>query len=343
MSIKKFIVKDLDKNSYQSLVDCANAIKEKDNILICAHASPDGDALGSSFAFAYICKALGKNFALYNESEIPDFLSFLPLPSELYNDLDNLPFKPNLLVMLDCGDRNRLGLHADKLLKIAPSISIDHHMNNPLFGSYLNWVDTNFSATGVAIGCLALELDIPLKDELGFCVYTSLVTDTGSFSYGNTNALCQFLAGHIISQGVDPSTISSSLNNQWTEEKTKLWSYLLSNYTIDKELSIAYILVSKAILKQYNCSKDDLEGFVEQLRKIKNTRIACIMREKSSDETKVSFRSQADDDVQKLASFFGGGGHKNAAGATIKSSLQDAKKSILETLEKNIKEILPNK
>ncbi len=340
MSIKLFLEDNLSKSSLETLEECINILKNKDNILICGHANPDGDALGSMAAMGYICKHLGKNYLLYNESELPDYLSFLPFPKKIEHDIDNLSFKPDLLIILDCGERNRIGEKADKVLRLAPSINIDHHSSNPNFASLLNWVDTSMAATANAIACLALFLNIPLTNELAFCLYTSIITDTGSFSHGNTNARALLTAGHMVNLGLDASIISSNLNNQWTENKTKLWGYLLSNYSINSELSIVYVLVSNEILSKFQCTKEDLEGFVEQLRRIKNIRIAALLREGKTNEVKVSFRSQHNDDVSLLASFFGGGGHKNAAGATLKTNLDNAKDMIIETIKTNKKKIL---
>ncbi len=340
MDIKNLLIDDLSEESRASFEKCVEILKSKDNILICAHASPDGDALGSTFALGYICQELGKNYAIYNESEVPDFLNFLPSPKALENDLDNLSLKPELIIILDCGDRNRLGLHADKVLRKAPSISIDHHLDNPNFATLANWVDPTMAATGNAIAYLALELGIELKNELATCLYTTFVTDTGSFSYGNTNSRILITAGKIVQNGLDPSIINSALSNQWTVEKMRLWSYLMSTFVVDTELSIAYSLVSKSILEEFSCSKDELEGFVEHLRKLKSVRLACVIREKSVFESKLSLRSQGNDDVQYLCSIFGGGGHKNASGATLKSTLAESRDTLLDALKKNKYKIL---
>ncbi len=321
----------ISQESLAALKDVAKHIKEKDNILIVAHASPDGDALGSTAALGYICKALGKNFALYNESEAPDFLSFIPLPALLQNDLDNLPFKPDLIVILDCGDRQRIGKQVDKLLKMAPSIAIDHHLFNPNFGSLANWVDTSMASTGNAVAFLAFELEVETKNEIAFCLYTTLVTDTGSFAFSNTDEKALLTAAYFVSQNVNPSEVSDALNSNWSEEKTRLWAYLLANYTLHAQM--AYVLITKEILEQFNCTKDDLEGFVEQLRRIKNVRVACTIRESKEAETKISLRSSRNDDVQKFASLLGGGGHKNASGLSIKLPYDKAKQKLLETFD----------
>lgn len=341
MSLYPLLKKDLSAASLSALKTSVDLISSKDNILICAHAAPDGDALGSTSALAYICRTLGKKYILYNESIPAPFLDFIPMPQKLEHSLDTLDFQPELIICLDCGSRNRLGKEADKLLKLAPSINIDHHLGNPNYGSLANWVDASMASTGNAIAYIAFELDIPIVDELAFCIYTSLVTDTNSFSHGNTNARALMTAAHIVEMGLQPNRISNALNCGWSEDKTHLWAYLMSTYTYDKDLSIAYVLISQAILDEFNCTKDEIEGFIEQLRKIKDVRIACTLREAKALETKVSFRSSDEDNVQLLASYFNGGGHKNAAGASLDMPLAEARDTILKTLALHREDILP--
>ncbi len=340
MPIIEKLFASISENSRKSLDAIVEIIKEKDNILITGHATPDGDALASTFAFGYICEALKKNYILYNESQIPDFLDFLPRSKEMVHDLDALPFTPDLIVILDCGDRKRIGKQADRLLKIAPSINIDHHLNNPNFASLANWADPSMAATGNAVALIALSLGLELKEDLGYCIYTTIVTDTGSFAYSNSNTRAFLTASIIVENGLDPSEVSSSLNNQWTDEKMRLWAYLLSNYIRDEILPIAYVLVPKALLEDFKCTKEDLEGFVDQLRKIKNVAISFTIREVDADESRASFRSQGEDDVQKLCQYLGGGGHKNASGATIKLPLSAARNIILETLQNHEDQII---
>ncbi len=338
MSINTNYSSYISTESHKSLKEVVKIIQEKNNILIAAHASPDGDALGSTAALGYICKALGKNFALYNESEIPDFLTFIPLPAPLEQDLDNLSLKPDLIITLDCGDRQRIGKQVDKLLKLAPSISIDHHLHNPNFASMLNWVDPSMASTGNAVAFLAFELNVEVKDELAFCLYTTLVTDTGSFAFSNTDEKAFLTAAYMVSKGVKPSEVSDALNSNWSEEKTRIWAYLLGNFVRHDEM--AYVLISQKILEDFNCTKDDLEGFVEQLRRIKHVRIACTMRESKESETKISLRSSRNDDVQRLASYLGGGGHKNASGVSIKMPLEEAKNKLTQTFDEHKNEVL---
>ena len=114
-------------------------IREHDDIVIAAHGSPDGDAIGATGAMAYLLKALGKRFALYNATGIPEYLEWVPLPGRVYSKPSALPFRPGLIIALDCGDVWRLGKELNAVFADYPSISIDHHLSNPLFASLANW------------------------------------------------------------------------------------------------------------------------------------------------------------------------------------------------------------
>ncbi len=342
LEYKDLINSTLSKQTKEKISNIAKIIQEKDKILIAAHANPDGDALGSSIALAYICEHLNKEYILYNETNpLPEYLAFLPSPKPFEHDLDKLPFRPELIVVLDCGDRNRIGLQGDKLLKIAPSINIDHHLDNPQFGSRENLTDTTMAAAANAIFCLALELDVPLSNEIAIALYTAFISDTGSFSFSNTNARILLSAAFLVHEGLEPNIVVSNLDNSWSHAKNKLWAFLMSTYIFDKELETGYVLISKALLEELECTSDDLEGFAEHLRKVKDIRIAFVLREKSALECKASFRSSNNDDVQKLSMYYNGGGHKNAAGATFKMPLAQARDAILQTIKEHKKEFLP--
>ncbi len=339
---KSLIRATLSTETAEHLKRIAGIIQRTNKFLIVSHASPDGDAIASSLAMAFILEHLEKEYILYNEtSPLPEFLNFLPKPQPFYHDLDNLPFKPEIIIVLDCGDRNRIGMHKDKLLKLAPSINIDHHLDNPNFASLENLVDTSMAATANIVACLAIELNTPLDIEICTCLYTGMVTDTGSFSYSNANTRAYLTSALLVACGVQPNLISTNLDSSWSERKNRLWAYLMSNYTFVEELETAYMLVTQAILEELEADKDDLEGFVEHLRKLHNVRIAFVLREKNASECKGSFRSSGKDDVQKLAKFFDGGGHKNAAGATFKTNMVEASEKILDTIRNNKNDFLP--
>ncbi len=303
-----------------------------DSILVAAHASPDGDAIGATGALGFLLQALGKKFALYNATGMPSYLDWVSLPSVLHTRLADVPFKPQLLVALDSGDAWRLGKELSEALPSIPSVNIDHHVSNPAYGSLYNWIEPQMAATGQMIAALADSADVSLTDSLAACVYLALVSDTGSFTHGNTDAAVLRLAARLIENGLDAAALRDTLDNQWTLQKMHLWGTLSTRIQLEKDGMVAVCQVSLKELAEFGCTKEALEGFVEHLRRLKGVRIALLVREDSPKRSKASLRSSGSTDVRVVAELFGGGGHRNAAGVTLHNSLEQATQQILDAL-----------
>ena len=297
-----------------------SALKKYDRILIAAHTNPDGDAVGSSIALAWLMSTLGHQVLLYNESGFPAYLAWMRKPAPLVTDLERLPGKPQLIVALDCGDRARLGEKIQPLLDEIPVLNIDHHLGNPNYGTAANWVEPGMSSTGEMVGHIAEAMDMPLEAGLGEAVYVALVSDTGSFSYGNTKASTLRMASRLLEGGLNLADIRAKLDNNWSVSKMRLWGRLMGEAQILDGGKLGVSIISRAVMDEFNASREDCEGFVEQLRRVKGVRVALLLKETEENGkvmTRVSLRSSGADDVRKVATQFGGGGHKNAAGATV--------------------------
>ncbi|MEG2005506.1 MAG: DHH family phosphoesterase, partial [Bilophila sp.] len=150
-------------SALQPAAEIAALLKQHDNIVIAAHGSPDGDAIGATGAMAYLLKKLGKNVAIYNATGIPDYLKWVPLPGRVYTKPVELPFKPGLIVVLDCGDSWRMGKELSAVFANYPSINIDHHLGNPLFATLANWAEPGMAATGQMVAAVADAAGVPLE------------------------------------------------------------------------------------------------------------------------------------------------------------------------------------
>lgn len=297
--------------------EMASIIQRHDKILVVAHGSPDGDAIGATGAMAHMVKALGKRFAVYNATGVPEYLTWAPLPGKVYSSVSALPFKPGLIIVLDCGDTWRIGHDLAAVFSDYPSINIDHHLGNPHFASLGNWVDPDMAATGQMVARIADEAGVPLIGDLAVCVYLSLVSDTGSFTHGNTSAAVFSLAARLVAEGLDASAVREKLDNQWSLAKTHLWGHLLQELALEENGQVGICSVSTAEITARGAMREDLEGFAEQMRRIKGVRVAVLLREDAGNRCKLSLRSSGSDDVRSVAAHFGGGGHLNASGATI--------------------------
>jgi phosphoesterase RecJ-like protein len=324
-----------------SLEDAAAALRGKKRVLVATHVNPDGDAIGSAAAMAHVALAGGCDCRLFLGTGLPEFLSFLPLPCPWVRSLNELEgWVPDLAAATDCGEASRLGLLKDFFLsgrapapgwETAATLNIDHHLDNTLFAGH-NWADSGYSATGLMLGLLAEYLEIPLAGGLGWAVYLSLVSDTGNFTFANTDAESFAMAGRIVRAGLNIAEFSKEYENTWTLERMRLWGRLLNEITLHKGGSVACSLVPRRYLQDLGLKRTSLDGYASWRRKIRGVRVAGFIREDERGLCTLSLRS-TDVDVQQVAAGFGGGGHRNAAGADVALSPQALAGAVLAALE----------
>ncbi len=289
-------------------------------VLIASHLRPDGDAMGSCLALAWILRARGAEALVYNGDGMPAFLSFLPLPCPVLDSLKELPCDPDLVAVMDCGEASRAGSAIASMLARVPSVNIDHHPGNPLFGTAANWNDPSMSSTGEMTALIAQAAGVPLAGALAQSLYVAIATDTGNFTHGNTTPGALRLTAEMRENGLDINRLHNCLENQWKEPKFRLWGRLMRDARLLDGGRLAAALVTLDALRECSASKDDAEGFVDQLRRLAGVRVVLLLKEEERDgtvRTKASLRSSGEDDVRAVAAQFGGGGHRNAAGAEL--------------------------
>ncbi|MDR2161365.1 MAG: DHH family phosphoesterase [Desulfovibrio sp.] len=308
-----------------SLAEAACALEGRRRVLVATHVNPDGDAIGAAAAAAPVAAAKGCDCRLFLGTGLPEFLSFLPLPCPWVRALGDLAgWTPDLAVAVDCGDARRTGA-LESFFKnraapapgweLAATLNIDHHPDNTLFGDH-NWADSSYAATGAMLGLLAEHLGIPLAGDLGWAVYLSLVADTGNFSFASTDAEIFAMAGRIVSNGLRVAEFTEKYENTWSMERMRLWGRLWSEVTLHLNGAVACSIVPAVYLRELGLKRSSLDGYASWLRKIRGVRVVLFIREDEPGRCKLSLRS-AGVDTQKIAARFGGGGHRNAAGAEV--------------------------
>ncbi len=301
-----------------------NMLRDQENFLLVSHYNPDGDAIGSMAALGFILQRLGKKVSLYNVSGLPAPFTWVSLPAPL---TDNVPRPqsecPGCIIALDCGDFARTGGKLADLFSKRATINIDHHLGNSLFAD-VNWVDPTFSSTGEMVAQLADALDIPLDGPLGEALYLAMVTDTGYFSYGNTSPHTMETAARIIRLGLAPGEINKKIQNQWTEGRLRLVSKVLDAAEFHNHGRIGIVRITRQVLRQTGTTREDSDGLINLIRRVRSVDIAIAMREEDNGKIKFSLRSDGDVNVQAVAASFGGGGHKNASGGQLDGPIERA-------------------
>ncbi len=337
----------------------AEALRQAKNVLLVSHVNPDGDALGSMGGIGHILKSFGCRFAFYNQSGLPDSFTWMPLPvcpatdeenrkaietnsihkaengAIIYSNLDALPFEPELVITVDCGNEKRAGSAFAERLARWPSINIDHHRGNPNFGTVANWVEPSAAATAELIVELGKALEVPLGGDFGACTYLGIMTDTASFSLGNTTPATLRLAAELREAGVDGAMITEYSENQWPEARFRLWGHLMLDVRVHCQGAVAVSIVTDDLLAKVGAVVDDIEGWAGQLRKLRGARISLMVRNQG-EGSKISLRSSGDDDIRQVAAMFGGGGHLNAAGAEFKEQPEDVAKIVVAALQEKL-------
>lgn len=313
------------------MLDLARAIQSGSRFLVASHANPDGDAVGAMAAMGHLLTALGKQVTLYNISGMPEHLSWVKLPSPIVSELPSGDF--DWIVALDCGDERRGGKELQDAMAVRPTMVIDHHIANPMWGE-LNWVEVDRSSTCEMVATLARELGQELEGPLGEAVYLGMVTDTGNFSFDNTSPGCMELAAHIIRRGLDLAKLNELIQNQWSLSRFKLWGEVLGALAMHFDGQLGVIRITSEQLSRLGATGADSEGLTNFVLRIKGCKAAMSLREDRSGALKLSLRSISDVNIQPVAAEFGGGGHKCAAGANIQGTFEDTEPRLIEALGK---------
>ncbi len=289
------------------------------NLVLLTHSHPDGDALGSLFAFADILDKLGKKVFCYLEEPVSHHYDFLPDTERVNTSLEAFrkfvveAGEAIIMVGLDCGDDERLGKSKAEFLRIEPFLVIDHHRSHRTFGT-ISWVDPCRSSTGEMIYELAQALGAPISYNCAYNLYVAICTDTGSFRYECTTPRTMHIAADLLEKGVRPEEVGSHLYDKYSVERLKLMEMVLATITLYAHDQIAFMHVSSKMLKESGATIQDVEGFVDLPRSLYSVKVAVLLKETSNGIVAVSMRAKGQCDVAAVAKEFDGGGHRNAAG-----------------------------
>jgi bifunctional oligoribonuclease and PAP phosphatase NrnA len=298
-------------------------LQQAGKLLITTHENPDGDALGSLLAFDEMMRALGKDTVMFMSA------SNFPLPHEYQHlPLDAVQNEPpadmdeRTAVFLDCGNIDRMPV--DFLHREGQHIvNIDHHHDNTHFGT-VNLVVGDASCTAEILWELAHALGVEITPSMAEALYIALITDTGRFMYENTGARAHVMAAELIEAGVDVAAVYRQLYQDLPFPRLQLLARALASVRRFDNGRVTVVHLTRADFGETGAIESDSEGVVDHLRAVEQTKVAVLVRELLDKEgRKVSLRStDGQVDVSVIARSIGGGGHRQAAGATTEIPLQ---------------------
>ncbi|MBI2588524.1 DHH family phosphoesterase [Candidatus Berkelbacteria bacterium] len=297
-------------------------IEEEDNFLVLSHIDPDGDAVGTALALFWALNGLGKKAQVVLADPVPLAFSFLPGASLITRDFLLADF--DYIITVDCGDLKQTGFAArlkEAIKRKKYLINLDHHQKNDLSKlSRLNYMDSAAPATAVLLVKLLKELEISLSPELATCLFCGLFTDTGGFRHANTTTEVLELTADLLNRGADARQVVSNLAKQRSFVQLKLWGRVLNRLVLKDGLAYSFVLQND--LADFGLKAQELNGLVNLLNTVPKARLAVLFVEQKDGLIKVSLRTEdLTFDVSALAARFGGGGHRRAAGFTIKGKI----------------------
>lgn len=308
-------------------------LKDVKTVAIMGHVRPDGDCVGSCLA-AY-------NYLEEQHPEV-EAVVYLETPSLKFNYLKNFDRivsdftedkEYDLCICLDCSDTLRLGDALKFFMTAKNSLCVDHHVTNLRYAKE-NVVQDKASSTCEVLYSLLDEEKI--SREVAECIYTGIIHDTGVFKYDCTSRKTMEIAGKLMEKGIDFSKIiDDSFYRKTYVQNQILGRALLESITFHDSKCI-FSAISKKEMDFYGVTGADMDGIIDQLRITEGVECAIFIYETSCREYKVSMRSTTELDVSKVAVYFGGGGHKKAAGCTMTGSVHDVINNLSNQIVKQL-------
>ena len=312
-------------------------------IAIIPHRNPDGDAMGSTLGLYHFLQQMGHQPTVITPNEFPDFLAWLPSAETVKvferdtEGSSKILKDAELIFTLDFNTLSRTGDAMEKVLKglTVPFIMIDHHQAPDTY-AVVTFSDTSFGSTCEMVYHFIQQLDEGryIDKTVGTCLYTGIVTDSGSFRFHTTTGTTHRIVAEFIDLGVDNSTIHSQLYDNHSHSRIQILAKALQNMAVLPQYHTSYSYLTQEELNSFGHNKGDTEGIVNYGLSMKGIGFTAFFTEnKDEGIIKISFRSKGDFDVNRYArEHFSGGGHVNAAGGKSTEPLQATIQKFIATL-----------
>lgn len=313
------------------LLEIHNLVNDSKRILITSHRNPDGDAVGSVVGLSLCLQQLGKEVLPVISDSIGDHYNFLEGVSEIRRAPDP-SFSADLLVAVDTADLDRLYPSVRPLFEapVVPTINIDHHPTNSRFAK-ANYVEPTSASTSEILYLMTRTFGYPITPGVASAFYVGLIVDTGGFAFPNTTPTTLRTASELVQLGASPYVAHRHIFNTRSKPFMKLLGRVLEKCEFDENLGLVYAAVTRKDLQETGAHSPDFEGVPEFLLTMKGAKMAILFAEGRMDNAiRISFRSHGALDVSRVAEQFGGGGHRNAAGALPQGALADIMPRVLQ-------------
>lgn len=320
-----------------SLEKAIEEIKKAKSIIIFHHIAPDGDSLGSALALREIVKQLSNVEIVDNiiTNYVPELYEFLPDVHTLKKPDDSSLYESyDLGIAVDCASKDRLGDAEGLFNNAKKTICIDHHPSNKGVAD-INFIDVEASAAGELVYRLVEPLGAELNENIAVNIYTAILTDTGGFKFENTKAETLRICANLIEAGANPAEIYRRCYEIKSLPMVKLHARVIDRAVTAEDNKIIYGVIKRKTFEELDATDDCIDGITEALRQVQGVEVAIVFKETLKKTTRVSFRSNRIN-VCTIAGYFGGGGHKLAAGCLIEKKVDEAIEDVLSVVKKQL-------
>ncbi len=308
-------------------------IKKAKTIAILTHENPDGDAVGSSLAMYAALKQLGKEEVDVIIPEYPRTYRFLPNVDKVKTEGKTENY--DLAIAVDAATIKMLNGWANYFESAKSKIVIDHHGTNTMYGD-LNYVNPDSPACTQILLTIFEYFGIEITEEIGKCIITGIITDTGGFQYQSTRPETFEFAARLLRNGINISAIYKKSMNTKTRANFELRKRAIDRMEFLEEGKISFTYITKKDIEEVRATNDDHEGIVDEGRSIEGVEVSIFLRE-TEKGFKASLRSNEYVNVSDVCLIFGGGGHIHAAGCTMAMSVEQAKEKLINQIKLQLK------
>ena len=310
-------------------------LERDERFLVTTHRNADPDGLGAELGMEHVLRTLGKDVLVVNQESVSEKLAFLD-PTRVVRSFDVTPgesMSRRTVIFLDNSDIGRAGPLADFIREDHSNlIIIDHH--DGLEADYeKTFLAPNIGSTSEMVFALARHAGVALPLAVARALYAGIVVDTGHFRYGKTRPETHRIAAELLEIGVEPAPLAERLLDNVPVERLLLKRTLYNQLRLNEDRTIAYIPVKRRYVDELNLSYDDLEGIVNELIQPETIQVGILFTEREREMTRVSVRSRGKADMLPAVVRFGGGGHRNACGATLAVALEEAVQMFIPVAE----------
>jgi Exopolyphosphatase-related proteins len=300
-------------------------LRAGERFLVCSHSRPDGDAVGSVLAMGMLLEQMGKHADMVTADRVPTIYRGLPGAEGIRSALRvHGPY--DAVILLECDGVERARLHGLERFFL---VNIDHHLTGRPYAG-LNWIDHSAASVGELVYRLVKAAGGIVTPQMATCLYATVLTDTGGFTYGTVKESTFAVARELVLAGADPVGVARDICYSATMSKVLLLGAALNN--LKREGRMAWLWITHQDMLRTCAAEEDCEGIVNVAVGISGVEVAVFLRELPDKQIRLSIRSKGKVNVAEIAEKLGGGGHGNASGCTLNGPLTRAQDEILYEL-----------